>query len=158
MSRANVEVARGFYPDQLDLASVFADEESVAANRRALEPFVDPDFETVADPSAVPMAGRPAAGEGGHRKWAVRGIDGFVAMWEEFLSAWDSWVVNPHEFIAVDEDRVLVLFEMTGRPKGQTAEIPVEGGNLLTFRDRKLTRLELFFKRDEALQAAGLER
>jgi hypothetical protein len=155
MSRENVEVARQLYPEGLDLAAVFSDPRGLAANRQALEPFVDPDFETVADPSGVPMPGMPET-EGGSTRWTVRGVDGFVSMWTEWLSAWDSWTVSPHDFIDVDEERVLVLFEMRGRPKGQTAEIPVEGGNLLTFRNQKLTRLELFLNRGEALEAAGL--
>jgi hypothetical protein len=34
--------------------------------------------------------------------------------------------------------------------------MPIEGANLMTLREGKLARLELFFDRDEALKAAGL--
>ena len=34
--------------------------------------------------------------------------------------------------------------------------MPFEGANLLTMHDGKLTRLELFFDRSQALEAAGL--
>ena len=34
--------------------------------------------------------------------------------------------------------------------------MPVEGANLLTLKDGRLARVELFFDRSQALEAAGL--
>jgi hypothetical protein len=42
-----------------------------------------------------------------------------------------------------------------GRSK-HGVELTLDGANLMTLRDGKLARLELFFKRESALAAAGL--
>jgi SnoaL-like domain len=84
------------------------------------------------------------------------GPDGFESLFREWFSAWESWLVTPADFIDVDENRVLVMVEISGRSKTQGAEMPIQGANLLTIREGRLARLELFFRRAEALEAAGL--
>lgn len=83
-------------------------------------------------------------------------MDGFLSFWREWLSAWGTWILGPPEFIEVDENRVLLIYEVRARSKTHQVEMTFEGGNLLTLRDGRLTRLELFFERDKALEAAGL--
>jgi len=58
--------------------------------------------------------------------------------------------------VDVDEERVLVLMEVRARSKTHRVEMPVEGANLLTIRDGKLARLEMFLDQNEAREAAGL--
>jgi hypothetical protein len=60
------------------------------------------------------------------------------------------------EFIDADADRVLVMVDVLARSKTHQVEMPIEGANLLTFREERLARLELFFDRAQALEAAGL--
>ena len=62
----------------------------------------------------------------------------------------------PPDFIDVDENRVLALFEVRARSKTHQVEMPIEAANLWTLRDRKVARLELFLDQAEALEAAGL--
>ena len=76
--------------------------------------------------------------------------------WREWLSAWESWLITPTEFEAVDEERVLVLMEVRARSKTHRVEMPLKGANLLTIRDGRLARLEMFLDQNEALEAAGL--
>jgi hypothetical protein len=129
MSQENVKIVRRFYPGSVDMVSSFGDPEGFEATRAALEPLVHPDFETVTVPGQIPL---------------------------DWLSAWESWVVTPTEFVDVDENRVLVLIEVRARSKTHQVEMPIEGANLLTLRDGKLARLELFFERALALEAARL--
>ena len=58
------------------------------------------------------------------------GLDGFVSGFGDWLSAWETWVVTPTDFIDVDENRVLVMLHIRARSKTHQVEMPVEGANL----------------------------
>ncbi len=151
MSQHNVEVANALLPAPLDLVAVFATTEALDGARTQFEHLIDPHLVTVHDPSAAPLGiGNPTA------QGTTVGIEGFISLWRDYLSAWDSWVVTPIDVVDVDDQRVLALMDYDGRSKTHGAEITLAGGNLLTVRDGKLTRLELFFRRQDALKAAGL--
>jgi hypothetical protein len=60
------------------------------------------------------------------------------------------------DFVDVDEDRVLVLLDVRARSKTHQAEMPIAAANLLALRDGKVARMELFFERAQAREAAGL--
>jgi hypothetical protein len=151
MSEENVELARRLYPERMDLAATFADSEALEAVQAAFKPLVHPEFEIVADPRYQMLLGEP-----GEQLTVFFGIDGFVSAFREWFSEWESWVVTPTDFIDVDDNRVLVVAEISGRSKAQQIDMTVQGGNVLTFGDGRLTRLELFFRRADALEAAGL--
>lgn len=112
-----------------------------------------PDLETVAVPGQVPLSG---AGAADPSQPTYRGLEGFAAAFRDWLSAWEIWAVTPTDFVEVDESRVLVLMDVRARSKTHQVEMPIEGANLITIRDGKLARLELFFDRDQALEASGL--
>src|SRR5687768_4255062 len=156
MSEENVEVSRRLNPGPVDLVAVFADPEGLTATRRLFEPLVEPDFELVAAPNAMPMGESPNKGKEEGAGWRVRGVDGFIAAFRDWLEGWESWVVTPTEFLEADEERVVVLLRIQARSKTHQVEVPVDGGNLLTIRNGRLARLELFLDRAEALAAAGL--
>jgi hypothetical protein len=150
MSQENVEVVRRLYPGDVDLVAALADRQALEA---ALGPLVHPDFETVQVRGAVPVSG---AGAQDASRPVVSGLDGFVSGFGDWLSAWQSWVITATDYINVDENRVLVMLDVRARSKTHQVEMPFEGANLLTLRDGRLARLELFFDRSQALQAAGL--
>ena len=155
MSEENVEIARRIFPGTVDLAALLSNADLLAATRAGIEPFVEPEFETVGDPSAIPMG--PIFGvEDGARGLLAKGLDGFLDFWREWISAWESWNLGPPEFIDVDEHRVLVSYQVRARSKTDGVEVTIDGANLMTLRDGKLARLELFFNRENALKAAGL--
>jgi hypothetical protein len=156
MSAENVELARSIFPGTYDLAGLFADPKAYAAFRAALEARVHSDLEIVLPPEAVPPADPGTGIPSGSSRATSFGIDGFMAGFGDWLSAWESWVITPDEVIDVDDERVLVLLDIEARSKTHGVEMPVEGANLLTVRDGKLARLELFLDRAEARAAAGL--
>jgi hypothetical protein len=156
MSQENVEMARRIYPTGIDLAAAFANPEALTALRTEYEPLVDPEFETVADPRYQMLLGGSDEVAGPSGPATFHGLDGFIGTFAEWLSGWESWMVSPVEFIDVDESRVLVVADISGRSKAQQAEMTTRGGNLLTFGNGRLTRIELFFRKADALEAAGL--
>jgi hypothetical protein len=156
MSEENVEVARRLYPGPIDVAATLADREALATVRAAFEPLVHPDFETVIDPGYQMMLGDPGMDAPLGSPSISYGIDGFVSIFREWLSAWETWVVTPTDFIDVDENRVLVMLDIRARSKTHQVEMPVEAANLLTIKDGRGARIEFFFERGQALEAAGL--
>jgi ketosteroid isomerase-like protein len=153
MSQENVEVARRLYPGTVDLVATFADPAAFEETWAVFESLVHPDFETVTVPGQVPLSG---VGAEDPSRPIFYGLDGFVAAFRDWLSAWESWLVTATDFIDTDENRVLVLLDVRARSKTHQVEIPIQGANLLTLRDGRIARLELFFDRDQALGAAGL--
>jgi hypothetical protein len=145
----NLEIVRRMYPGTVDVAALVADP---SAATEGLEPLLHPDFETVG--AAIAMPGVESPQEAGRR--AVRGVAGFIEGWRDFLGAWESWVITPTEFIDVDDERILILLDVRARSKTHQVEIPIEAANLVTLRDGKLARLEMFSGRAEAFEAAGL--
>jgi ketosteroid isomerase-like protein len=151
MSQENVEIVRRFYPGPVDLVQAL-DPNGFETTRAAMEPLVHPDFETVTVPGQVPLPGVSADPS----RPIVYGLDGFVNAFRDWLSAWDTWVVTAPDFIDVDENRVLALFDVRARSKTHQVEMPIEGATLTTVTDGRIARLELFFDREQALEAAGL--
>ena len=151
MSEENVEIVRRFYPGPVDLVQAL-DPDGFETTRAAMEPLVHPDFETVTVPGQVPV---PGAGGDPSRPIAY-GLDGFARAFRDWLSAWDTWVVTAPDFIDVDENRVLALFDVRARSKTHRVEMPIEGATLTTVTDGRIARLELFFDREQALEAAGV--
>jgi hypothetical protein len=153
MSRETVEVVRRLYPGTFDLAAALADPEGVEAIRVVFEPLVHPGFETVTVLGQIPLSGGRAEEPS---RPIFYGVDGFVNAFRDWFTAWESWVVTATEFIDVDENRVLALLDVRARSKTHQVEVPIEGANLITVTDGKVARLELFFDRTQALEAAGL--
>ena len=149
MSQENMATARTLYPGAIDLVAAFGDPELL----EGLRGLAHADFEAIFEARNIPM-GPASIGETGQP--TLHGLDALVRAWREWLSAWETWFVTPTEFVDVDEERVLVLMEVRARSKTHRVEMPVEGANLLTIRDGKLARLEMFLDQNEAREAAGL--
>jgi hypothetical protein len=155
MSEENVEIVRRLFPGGMDMVALFSNPDLLNATRAGIEPFVEPEFETVGDPDALPI-GTNIGVEDGPREVFARGVDGFLNFWREWNSAWESWILGTPEFIDVDENRVLVFHEVRARSRTDQVEVAFEAANLMSLRAGKLIRLELFFNREKALEAAGL--
>ena len=150
MSEENVELARQFYPGTVDAVAVFDDPALIDAIASALHP----EFEMVGE--AVAMDTTTVEDPEQSARRTAHGIDGFVDSWRDFLVAWETCDATAIEFIDVDAERVLVLIDVRARSRTHGVVIPTEGANLLTFREGKIARLELFPTRPPALKAAGL--
>ena len=143
MSQENVELVLGFQPDpDMDLVERFSDDDSWAAFSAALSPAFAPDFE-----SANALLGID-------RKYT--GMDGFRALWLDWLAPWATQRVEVKEGVDLG-DRVLVLAEVTATFPGSTKGVKSATGGVWTVRDGRVTRVEFYPDHAEALKAVGLE-
>jgi ketosteroid isomerase-like protein len=142
MSQSNVELVLGFQPDpDMDLVERFRDDDSWAAFSAALAPAFAPDFE-----SANALLGIEKT---------YTGMDGFRALWLDWLAPWATHRVEIAQAIDLG-DRVLVLAEALATIHGSTARVKRSTGAIWTVRDGKVARVDFYPDRAEALEAVGL--
>jgi uncharacterized protein len=80
------------------------------------------------------------------------GHSGLRRWYEEANEAWDLLRIEPHEF-RENGNRLVVFLRAIGRGQGSHVEVEAELVHVAEFRDGKVTRLEGFGDRDEALKA-----
>jgi ketosteroid isomerase-like protein len=132
VTSANLELVRSLYPAW------------ARGDWRSVE-WADPEIEFV--------------GADGPTRGSAKGLAGVAQMWREFLEAWEQWRVEPEEYRELDEERVLVLINLSGR--GRTSGLEVDrvrakGANVFHIRAGKVTRLVIYWDRDRALADVGL--
>ncbi|MGH2865353.1 MAG: nuclear transport factor 2 family protein [Solirubrobacteraceae bacterium] len=87
------------------------------------------------------------------------GFDGLGKGVREFLSAWENFRIEADELREIDGERVLVLDHRSGRAKTSGLELGTmrtEGARLFHIRNRKVTRIVVYFDRHRALSDLGL--
>ena len=86
---------------------------------------------------------------------SYRGPDGLRRALEVWFEAWEWMQVEITDIQEID-DRILVTLHQRAKGKGSEVEVGVDTYNVYTFENGKVTRVELFLNRDDALEAAGL--
>ncbi|HEY8629914.1 MAG TPA: nuclear transport factor 2 family protein [Gaiellaceae bacterium] len=85
----------------------------------------------------------------------ARGHDGvlrfIVAQWEAF----EELQIEAEAYIAAG-DRVIVPVRLRGRARHTGLEVEFRFVHMMTIRDRKITRVDMYLDKQEALEAAGL--
>ena len=143
MSRENVELIRALIPPpETDLAALFRDDDLFEQTVAALEQFIDPTVESVANWT------------GGTR---YVGIEGFRRLWLDWLEPWTSYHSEVEELIDAG-DRVLFLGRNRGRRPDVDAEIELTASSVWEVKERKVVKVAFYTDRDEAFEAAGVER
>jgi ketosteroid isomerase-like protein len=133
--------------EKLDLVrSIYADWERGDWSRPLT--WADPEIELVA-------ADGPDAS-------SVTGVAAMAMTWTEFLSTWDDFRAEAHEYREIDDEHILVYVHNTGRGKGSGMEVgqvmgTEDGANLFVIRDGKVVKLVLYWDRNRALADLGLE-
>jgi ketosteroid isomerase-like protein len=74
----------------------------------------------------------------------------------DWPSQWEDFKLELVELIDVDDDRVISVTRHHGRGAESGIEMDFTVAYLHTLRDSKLARLDMFFSRAQALEAAGL--
>jgi ketosteroid isomerase-like protein len=88
------------------------------------------------------------------------GVAGMAQVWGDFLSAWEGHRAHPESYRELDDNRILVFVEGRGRAKHTRMEFGegmVKTAAVYEVRDRKVTRLLIYFDRDRALADLGLK-
>ena len=146
MSQENVEVVKSVHPPSgTDLTSLFADDSGAPARLEAAAPLYHPEFEF-----SMGTLGGESVRQGG------KGLPELVEAWREWMEPWEVYWTEVEDFIDAGDDRVLVLLRDHGRMRGSDAEVDLIGASLWTLRDRKVSRIDFYADRDQALEAAGL--
>jgi ketosteroid isomerase-like protein len=113
-----------------------------AGDLESTRPFYQPDVELHEWPDA------PGAG-------TYHGIDGMLKAVDGWFEVWGSMQVEIEEIFEVG-DQVLVFLHQRARGRESEVEVEVDSFNVYTFRDGKVSRIQLFIDRESALEAAGL--
>jgi ketosteroid isomerase-like protein len=83
------------------------------------------------------------------------GIEGFRRLAGEMAEVWDSWEIEPLEFVE-NGDLVFVAHTVRARGKGSGIEVGQIYWSVWTLRNGKGARLALYVDRERALSAAGV--
>ena len=84
-----------------------------------------------------------------------RGVEGVHAALDSWFETWEWMRVDVEELHEVG-DRVLFTLHQRAKGRGSGIEIEITSWNVYTFRDGKVTRMQLFTSREPAFEAAGL--
>jgi ketosteroid isomerase-like protein len=87
----------------------------------------------------------------------ARGRDEYVAMWRDWVDAWDDYRWTPDEFFEGPGETVIVSGVEAARGRDSGIDVlsrRVTG--VFEVRDRKIVRCKAYIDRREALEAAGL--
>jgi len=84
------------------------------------------------------------------------GLDGFVAAWRNWTSAYESFRIEVEEMIDAGEV-VVSLVRQIGVPQGAGAEIETRAAAVWTVADGRVRRVEFHLDPDTALRAAGID-
>ena len=107
--------------------------------------FLDPDIEW-RGPREFPDLAEPFYGHDGVRRYM-----------EKVDEVFDDYRMVPEQFIDAGGDQVLVFSREGGRGKGSGAEVQTNPtAHLWTIRDGKAIRMQSYWERSAALEAAGL--
>jgi len=90
---------------------------------------------------------------------SATGLAEMAALWSKWLEAWESYRVEVDEYRTLDDERILVLMAHCGRGKTSgldVGQVERAGANLFHVRDRKVTKLVLYWDREHALADLGL--
>ena len=85
----------------------------------------------------------------------ARGRDEIVEIFGQFDEAWEEHRSDSEEFREIDDERVLLLSIEHFRGR-DGMEIDQPCGTIFTFRNAKVVRMQSFWERENALEAAGL--
>jgi ketosteroid isomerase-like protein len=127
-----------------DVVAALNDDQNQNA-RRVFMQFAEPDFEVV----MVGPQYSPATLD-------YTGLDGFVAAWRDWTSAFESFRIEVDEMVDAG-DNVVSLVHQIGIPRGAHAEMETQGAAVWMIRDGRLRRVEFHLDRDAALRAAGID-
>ena len=83
-----------------------------------------------------------------------RGRQRFRDYFDTVDEAFDDMRVEVEEITEVGEDRLVVVLRVSGRGKGSGVNVEQHNGQVWTFVDSKIARIDSYMNRAEALKAA----
>jgi uncharacterized protein len=83
------------------------------------------------------------------------GREGFLAWISQWGEAWESFSIEPQEYLDAG-DRVVQVVRLSARGKGSGVPLERLDGMVWTLRDGRAVRLDYYGSREQAVEAAGL--
>jgi hypothetical protein len=143
MSRENVALVRQILPLLgSELTTLIRDDSAWAALRDGIERFFEP------------RCGFAWVAWG--QRFAYTGLDGLREGWLEWFEPWTSYRSETEDVIDAG-DRVVVLVRDRARRAESDAEVELLGAGICSVSGGKLTQIDFYASRAEALEAAGLK-
>jgi hypothetical protein len=84
------------------------------------------------------------------------GIDGLSAAWRDFLAAWEDFRIVAEDVVPGPAGVYVLLMRLLGRGKGSGVSIDAEVANVVQLREGRVSRLEMWWDRDDALSSVGI--
>ena len=81
------------------------------------------------------------------------GVERFLSEW---LAVWDDYELRVDDVFAAPDGRVVSLIHHRGKGRESGLPLDMKNAQIATIRDGKVTRLDNYDDRDEALEAVGL--
>jgi ketosteroid isomerase-like protein len=138
MSQENVEIVRRIYSLGADAAGVVRGDYD-----DAFREYFDRDHELL-PPSAYPDI-----------ELSYRGVAGWRQWFGQMDEIWHDFRTEPERFFDAGA-RVVVFVRVSGKAKGGGPALAISSAHVLTLRDGKVTRTDVFLDRAEALDVVGL--
>jgi ketosteroid isomerase-like protein len=86
-----------------------------------------------------------------------RGREQVRAALSSFMTEWEDFTVEIEDLIAADDERVVMLLHLSGRGRGSGVPLDFREANVFTIRGGRIVKVEEYFDREQALDAAGLQ-
>ena len=87
---------------------------------------------------------------------AYHGTEGVERFLKEWLDVWDDYEIVVEDILAAPDGRVVSLAVQRGKGRNSGLPMQMEMAQVATLRDGKVTRLDNYENRAEALEAVGL--
>ena len=87
---------------------------------------------------------------------AYHGREGMTQMLLDWVEGFDEFAMTAEEFIDANDDQVIVRIHQTATGTQSGAPIEADFWFLYTFSGRSVVRLDIFARKAQALEAAGL--
>jgi ketosteroid isomerase-like protein len=87
---------------------------------------------------------------------AYHGREGVERFLKEWLEVWDDYEMGIEDVILAPDGRVVTLFWQRGKGRDSGLPMELQTAQIATVRDGKVTRLDNYLDRAEALQVVGL--
>jgi hypothetical protein len=142
MSHENVEIVKMLQPSDIELVAATRQENVFGGLPGAL--------------FASNLESSFTADHGQTRLGPFYGIDGLATAWRDWLEPWESYEIRAEEFLDAG-DRIVAFVQVRGRTYRDGVTVEHAPAAVWTLLDGKVSAIEFYLDRTEALKAVGLE-
>jgi ketosteroid isomerase-like protein len=141
MSQENVEIVKILQPSNIELVAATSQENVFGGL---------PDMLFASD-----LESSFTADDGQTRLGPFYGVGGLAAAWRDWLEPWETYEIRAEEFLDAG-DRVVAFVQVRGRTHRDGVAVEHAPAAVWTLLDGKVSAIEFYLDRGEALKAVGL--